>query len=252
MSAIAKHPRASTAAPMETSTVLNEERGVIRDVSWEFYDRLTDAIAEGSHIRLAYDGKDLEIMTLGPKHEQSKELLGSFIEAVAEGLEVDFRPAGSTTWKRLVKRRGVESDVCYYFHRAKLEASDAAASHDSNDVADYPNPDLAAEIDISPSEIDRPKIYAALKVSEIWRFKSGAMSIERLGPNGVYRAVTESGFLYVRPDEVTRWLADGKSGNRLAWKRRLQDWIQAELRPQVMAKPSRRRLPQRLPDANGA
>ncbi len=234
-----------------TTLVPDEERGVMRDVSWEFYDRLSDAVGEHSEIHMAYDGKDLEIMTLGPKHEQSRGLLGSFIEAVAEGLEVDFRPAGSTTWKRAAKRRGVESDQCYYFQRTKLEASDAAASRDSNDVGDYPDPDLAAEIDISTAKIDRLKIYAALKVSEVWRFKEGAISIERLRPAGVYREVTESGFLYVRPDEVTRWLADGKSGSRLAWKRRLQDWILAELRPRVAAKARRRRLPRRPAGGNG-
>ena len=34
----------------------------------------------------------------------------------------------------------------------------------SNDVADYPNPDLAIEVDISPSQLDRPEIYAKLQV----------------------------------------------------------------------------------------
>jgi Uma2 family endonuclease len=153
------------------------------------------------------------------------------------GLEIDFRPFGSTTWKRSAEQCGVESDLCYYFDQAKLEASDAAASRESNDVADYPNPDLAAEIDISPSQINRPKIDAALQVTEVWRFKDDTVSIEQLGPNGVYLAVTSSRFLHVRPDEVTRWLADGKSGRRLDWRRRLQDWIQAELRPRVVAKP---------------
>jgi len=98
---IAKIPSSKSA----TTLVPDEERGVMRDVSWEFYDRLSDAVGEHSYIRMAYDGKDLEIMTLGPKHEQSKGLLGSFIEAVAEELNVDFRPAGSTTWKRAAKRR---------------------------------------------------------------------------------------------------------------------------------------------------
>ena len=40
----------------------------------------------------------------------------------------------------------------------------------SEDVADYPNPDLAVEVDISPSKIDRPGIYAALGVAEVWRY----------------------------------------------------------------------------------
>ena len=240
MSTNAMKPR-PVAAASTLSSAPGEERGVMRDVSWNFYSRLTDAMVEGSPIRVAYDGKDLEIMTLGPKHERFKEVLGLFIYEVSVGLEVDFRPAGSTTWKRVAEQCGVESDLCYYFHRAKLEASDAAADYESNDVADYPNPDLVAEIDISPSKIDRPKIYAALRVSEIWRFKDDAISIERLGPDKVYVAVTESGFLCVRPDEITRWLADGKSGSMLDWRRRLQDWIQADLRPRVVAKPSRRR-----------
>ena len=62
------------ACPTKTTTVPDEERGVMRDVSWEFYDRLSDAIGEHSHIRIAYDGKDIEIMTLGPKHERLQGL----------------------------------------------------------------------------------------------------------------------------------------------------------------------------------
>lgn len=94
-----KRPRLP-ARSTETRTVTDEERGVIRDVSWEFYDRLTDAIGQQSHIRVAYDGKDLEIMTVGPKHERSKGWLGEFIHEIAIGLGVELEPMGSTTWKR--------------------------------------------------------------------------------------------------------------------------------------------------------
>ena len=100
MSTNAMKPR-PVAAASTLSSAPGEERGVMRDVSWEFYGRFTDAIGERCHIRVAYDGKDMEIMTLGPKHERSKGLLGLFIYEVAVGLEVDFRPAGSTTWKRV-------------------------------------------------------------------------------------------------------------------------------------------------------
>jgi len=229
MSTITRQPPLP-AAPTESTTVPDEERGVMRDVSWDLYDRLTDAMGEECHIRVAYDGKDMEIMNLGPKHERCKELLGFFIYEVSMGLEIDFQPYGSTTWKRQKEHSGVESDLCYYFDRAKLEASAETAARESNDVADYPNPDLAAEIDISPSKIDRPKIYAALKVPEIWRFKDNAIAIEQLGPNGVYQAATASQFLHVRPDEVTRWFADGKSSPLQDWRRRLQKWIQTELK----------------------
>ena len=242
-------PAPSTTTSTKTITVPDEERGVMRDVSWEFYDQLSDAIGEQSHIRLAYDGKDMEIMTLGPKHERSKVCLDPFVTEICMGLKIDFEPMGSTTWKRSEKKKGLESDLCYYFDQGKLEVVRVADVWESNEVADYPNPDLAIEVDISPSKIDRPKIYASLKVSEIWRFKNDAIVIEQLRPNGVYLAAKSSRFLHVRPDEVTRWFADRKSSPPGDWILRLREWIQGpysrpESTPTTPARcASRRRKP---------
>jgi Uma2 family endonuclease len=73
-------------------------------------------------------------------------------------------------------------------------------------VGDYPNPDLAIEVDISPSKVDRPGIYAALGVIEVWRFEDDhkRMVFERLREDGTYQAVDVSEFLPVHPDEVGR------------------------------------------------
>jgi Uma2 family endonuclease len=231
MSTITTIPRPSC-EPVETTTVPGKERGVMPG-SWNLYDRLTDAIRERSSIRVAFDGRDIEIMTLGPKHEDIKELLGLFISEVYFGLEIDCRGLGSTTWKRSEVQRGIEADLSFYFDPSKLQASAAAASRESNDVADYPNPDLVVEIDISSPEIDRPGIYRAMQVPEVWRLRDGSISIEQLGPDGAYAAAMTSRFLHVRPDEVTQWLIEGKSAKRRDWRRRLQEWIQAELKPRV-------------------
>ena len=72
----------------------------------------------------------------------------------------------------------------------------------SNDVADYPNPDLAIEVDISPPEIDRAGIYAALMVSEVWRFDGQQVHIDRLNAEGKYEAVEASGFLPVTAEDI--------------------------------------------------
>ena len=42
-----------------------------------------------------------------------------------------------------------------------------------------PNPDLAIEVDISPPKVDRPGIYAALKVMEVWRFTDSSVTSRR-------------------------------------------------------------------------
>jgi Uma2 family endonuclease len=212
-----------------------EERQVIHGATWDFYDRLTDALAKRAPFRVAYDGNDIEIMTLGPKHERSKALLDLFIEYVSAGLAIDCEALGSTTWKRSELGRGIEADLCYYFDALKLEACAAADALDSNDVADYPNPDLAVEVDLSPSKIDRPGIYRALQVPEVWRLDAGTVSIEQLGADGNYVAAESSRFLHVRADEVTRWVFKEKSLTRRQWKKRLQDWVLAELRPRIEA-----------------
>ena len=93
-------------------------------------------------------------------------------------------------------------------------------SRDSNDAADYPIPDLAVEVDISPPQIDRPGIYSTLRVPEVWRFSGDVVSIEQLDATGNYVAADVSQFLHVRADEVTQWLRDGRSGEWLSWKRR--------------------------------
>ena len=90
-----------------------------------------------------------------------------FVNEVHDGLEIDCWGLGSTTWKRSELERRIEAGLCYCFDPAKLEACEAADSRDSNDVADYPNPDLAVEVDLSPPKIDRPAIYHDLRVAEI-------------------------------------------------------------------------------------
>jgi Uma2 family endonuclease len=210
-----------------------DERGVIRGASWDLYDRLSDAI-ETPGIRMAYDGKDIEVMTLGPRHESVSRLLGQLIDLLVDALAVDCLALGSTTWKRVAVDRGIESDNCYVFDAAKLKACRAALRRNSNDVADYPDPDLAIEVDISEPLIDRPDIYAKFKVLEVWRVnKKGVVSIEHLFPDGKYISGKLSIFLLARPSEVTRWLKKGASLDRVAWRRAVVAEIETTVKPRV-------------------
>ena len=138
---------------------------------------------------------------------------------------------GSTTWKRKKLMRAIESDVCYYFDPAKLDAVAAAA--DSDDIDIYPNPDLAVEVDISPPKIDRPRIYAALEVPEFWRVRNKAVSIEQLGPDGTYVPAPRSRFLPVRAEDVTRWVFSEDSSSLVAWEARVRRWIRDQLVPEA-------------------
>jgi len=231
MSTITIPTRSATTspAPKVPAVVLAEQRIVIRDVSWDLYDMLSDAIGEKQHVYLAYDGRDLEIMTKGRIHENYGSFLGKFVSALTFELRIRCRSLGETTWKRAAIERGLESDLCYYFLPEKIAADVAAVARKSNDIADYPNPDLAIEVDISPSLVDRPAIYAALKVPEVWRFEEESLLIEHLGADGAYSPVESSQFLPVRAEEVYRWVAVEDSSDELLWEQRLRDWARAEL-----------------------
>jgi Uma2 family endonuclease len=212
---------------LERMTSVPDERRVIQDVDWAFYEQLVDSIPGGANIHVDYDGKDLEIMSKGANHEDVGELLDKLVSLIAYELNIPFRSFGETTWKRPELARGLEADKSYYFTRAKLDA--VAAARRSKNIADYPNPDLAIEVDISRPEIDRQGIYAALRVTEVWRFDSDQLIIERLSEDGSFVRVDASGFLPIRSDEIVRWVVREDFSDESAWARRLRAWVQAEL-----------------------
>jgi Uma2 family endonuclease len=237
-------PIQSSAEPRRVVPSLNElyqmtsqpdHRVVIRGVEWAFYEQLVDSIPEGANLHVDYDGKDLEIMSPSPLHDGFKTRLGRFVELTAEELEIPCTGLGQTTWKRPEVARGHESDECYYFAPEKLLAVAEALTRMSRNVAEYPDPDLAIEVDITPSKIDRPAIYAALRVVEVWRFDAEhhQIIIERLSEDGIYQGADESQFLPVRSVEVGRWVLGEDIRDGSAWARRLRAWVRAELAPRL-------------------
>jgi Uma2 family endonuclease len=205
------------------------DRAVWRNVDWAFFERLIQLVDEHRGFRIAFDGRDLEVMSPGPLHEDIAEFAGRFIEVVTEELNIACRSLASTTWKRPEIGRGIQADQCYYFDDQKLVLAAAARKRMSNNVADYPNPDLAIEVDVSPSKVDRPAIYAALGVSEVWRFDGVRILVERLRDDGTYELVDSSRFAPIRADEINRWVLEEDTSNLVDWRRRIRVWARAEL-----------------------
>ena len=68
-------------------------------------------------------------------------------------------------------------------------------------------PDLAIEIDITSSLIDRLAIYAALGVPEVWRYDEETLRVCHLQPDGTYAlAATSLSFPWLPITEVARFL----------------------------------------------
>ncbi len=98
---------------MITQTQVQVEQKVqLSGISWQTYETL---LKELSHrrLRLTYYYGNLEIIVPSPEHERYKEILGRFVETIAEELEVRIDPLGSTTFKS-PELIGAEPDKCFY------------------------------------------------------------------------------------------------------------------------------------------
>ena len=72
----------------------HEARLVVPDVSWPVYETWVDSLPESTRVRMAYDGRDLEIMTKGPDHEDYRQLLGHLVVEIARWLRLPLKGLG--------------------------------------------------------------------------------------------------------------------------------------------------------------
>ena len=152
----------------------------MHDVSWECYERLLEAVGD-RRLRHSYERGTLELMSPLKRHDSVKTLLARLIEMAAYELEIEIQGIGSTTLRRRERLRGLEPDECYYVaHEAEVRyKADYVPGRD-------PPPDLAVEVDVTSSSLDRLQIYADLGVPEVWRFKDEQLSFWRLTRSGKY------------------------------------------------------------------
>ena len=75
-------------------------------VGFDVYEALIRATPPRTAVRMAYDGKDLEIMVKGPVRHNYGRLLDRFITAIAAVLSIPHRGLGETTWIRPKIERG--------------------------------------------------------------------------------------------------------------------------------------------------
>lgn len=207
-------------APVAPSLSEPHPRVVLEDVSWGLYERMLKEVGERP-IRLTYDDGRLEIMTLSFEHESVKKIIARLLEAYADATRVSIEGGGSTTFKRKKLRIGLEPDECYYVAHAA-----AVIGKKRLNLAVDPPPDLAIEIDISPPDVARQPIYAALGVPEVWRFDEGGVTPLRRTVAGEYEPVDRSlSFPDLPMDQFNQFVTLGLSAGQSAAVRALLQWV---------------------------
>ncbi len=203
------------------------QRFVLDCVSWDEYEKFLDAVGE-RRIRLTYDRGRLEFMTVSSLHERYKHLFGLFLAVVALETGVRVVGVGSTTFRRRDVERGLEPDECYYLQNASRVRDMTAI-----DLAVDPPPDLAIEVDVSRSVLDRLGVYAALRVPELWRFDGQAVEAYLLRTEGGYEQNSNSAALPFLLLEELGPLVQRAAARRddAEWFREVQTWLRERALP---------------------
>lgn len=69
------------------TSILGEQRVILHNISWKFFENLLYELGENRAARLAYDQGMLEIMSPLMPHEHSKRLLERCVEILVEETE---------------------------------------------------------------------------------------------------------------------------------------------------------------------
>lgn len=209
---------------MITTSTPAEQRTVLRNISWETFETLLKETGEDRGSRFAYDCGTLEIMSPLFEHENPKIQFDRLIFALVEELEIEIKSAGSTTLKRRIVNRGIEPDNCYYIQNEAV-----VRSNQTLDLAIDPPPDLAIEIDITSSSVNKFGIYAALGVNELWRYNGQDLKFYYLEEDKYSDCEFSVAFPLISVTEISSFIQQSKTMGEIALLKLFRAWVRDKI-----------------------
>lgn len=171
-------------------------------LTWEEYDKFDswrDALRP--KLKMAYSDGELEFMTTSFEHDSTSRAVLVALLGIAAAFGLPIRAAGSTTFRKRLKKKGIEPDECFYIQHA----ADVRGLKEI-DLRIHPAPDLAIEMDRSNSSLPKLPIYAALGFPELWRVEDSTITFCVLKSNGEYaKSKASRSFTLVKSAELSRF-----------------------------------------------
>ncbi len=204
---------------------------VIQNIDWKTYSRLLKVFGDRPRLRLTYDRGELEIMAPSHEHDGDADLLAALVVILTKWFKLPIHRGGSTTLKRLRLKRGLEPDRCFWIANAAKMAGVRQL-----DLKIHPPPDLAIEVDVTSSSLDRFGIYAKLGVAELWRLDGDNLRFHALGTSKTYSEVaTSPTFPGIEPTDLMAFVVQAR---RVADQNATTDAFEAWLHQRLAASAS--------------
>lgn len=209
---------------MIATPIIAEQRTILQNISWETFETLLAETGEHRGSRFAYECGILEIMSPLIEHESYKSIFGNLVIVLAEELGIEIKSAGSTTLKLKSANRAIEPDNCYY-----IQNELAFRGKQTLDLSTDLPPDLAIEIDITSTSVNKLEIYAYLGVPEIWIFNGRVLQFYHL----VEKQYIECEFSYVFPlvsaTEISQFIDQSKTIGEIALIKFFRNWVRNKI-----------------------
>ena len=194
----------------------------LRNQTWGDYEKLLDEIGEASGLRISFNEGTLEVMTLSIQHEYFKDIIKDIVRLLGMRKRIRILTFGSATMKNTEVLKGAEPDGCFY-----VQTADKLPPMIEMDFSKDPPPDVVVEIDIHHKSESKNPIYAALGVSEIWRYNGKKMTLYKLGKKGEYTEIRKSAALPILTAEIlTEFLNNSKTKDQYEVLLSLERWLE--------------------------
>jgi Uma2 family endonuclease len=197
-------------------------RFILHDVSWRGYETILDELGN-RHVFITYNQGTLEFMSPSPKHGRVSSLISRLIWAFTEERGIPIASYGMTTFRSEVIEKGLEPDDCFY-----IANEPRMRGRDEIDLASDPPPDLAIEVDVTRSAMDRQEIYQSLKIPELWVWEDDRLSLYLLDAHDIYQISDHSRALPpLLPNDVQRFVGMRHTMDELSWIRSFRVWVRS-------------------------
>ena len=179
--------------------------------------------------RIYYRDERVTIVSPSFAHERGVVDIGALVELIAEELDIGFRAASSTLYRRDDLGQGAMPDRSYYFENRHAIC---LTPRGHIDVEAGPPPDLVVWTH-RPGEV--MEIYRNLRVPEVWLYDVPTANLQflQLGTAGVFEPRPRSRALpFLSPGEVLdqiRGISPVEDDQR--WRQRLRAWARDVLGP---------------------
>ncbi len=204
------------------------QRVLLQNISWNEFEQILDELGDERATRVVYYKGMLEIMAPLLGHENSKEIIGDLVKTLLEELDIEFSPAGSTTFKRQNMDAGVEPDECFYIQNEAV-----IRGRERIDLNTDPPPDLAIEIDVTTDSKTKKNSYQALGVTELWIYDRGSQQLQiNVLREGKYVESNQSQIFPGLPivDAIPQYLTKSKVDGRNAAIKAFRAWLASQLK----------------------